>query len=70
MQHASLSAVSSVKHWFSDYVRRYAASYELRDDPEVEAIAHDLGMSVWELRMLASKGTEATEAPKTDIRSS
>jgi len=58
MQNASLS---SVKNWVGDYLRRRAAAYELSDEAEVERMAHDLGMSTWELRVLAAKGPQAAE---------
>jgi hypothetical protein len=57
MQNTSLS---TIKHWVGDYLRRREASYELRDHAEVERMAHDLGMSPWELRTFAAKGPEAS----------
>jgi hypothetical protein len=58
MQNTSLS---SVKYWVGEYLRRRSALYELSDDAEVARMAHDLGMSAWELRTLAAKGPEATQ---------
>jgi len=62
MQNASLSAV---KHWVGEYLRRRAVAYELRDEAEVDRMAHDLGMSGWELRTLATKGPEAARLLET-----
>jgi hypothetical protein len=58
MQNASLSAV---KYWVGEYLRRRAASSEFRDNVEVDRMAHDLGMSAWELRALVSQGPAAAQ---------
>lgn len=57
--HNNLS-FSAVKYW-TDHLRRFGALHEIRDDVEAGRIAHDIGLSVSELRALVAKGPEAAQ---------
>jgi len=55
-----MMSLNDVGSWFRDLLARRNALAELNDvGPEVEHIAHDVGLTASELRTIASRGAQA-----------